>query len=98
MRLILWELGMTRSTKEEFVTSVIAVSLTIAIFTIVLTVKFVDCPKCKNHEPEKYLCTYCGGDGKVTLLQYLIIVLTKGYSTIELKRMLSLFLSTQKVV
>lgn len=73
-------MGFGRSTKEEFVASVIVVSLVIAIFAVMSTVEFIDCPKCGNHEPEKYLCTNCGGDGKVTLLQYLAIVLTQGYS------------------
>jgi len=91
-------MGAGRSTKEEFVASVIIVSLVIVVFAVVSTVEFVDCPKCKNHEPEKYSCTHCNGDGKVTLLQYLIIVLTKGYSTIELREIDQSFPSAHEFV
>lgn len=73
-------MGVGRSTKEEFVSSVIVVSLVIVIFAVMSTVEFINCPKCENHDPEKYSCTHCGGDGKVTLLHYLVIVLTQGYS------------------
>ena len=40
-------------------------------FFIAATVELVDCPKCQNTPLLKYLCTKCGGDGKVTILQYL---------------------------
>jgi len=53
--------------------------IAIALFAIILiggffvaaTVELVDCPKCHNNIIFKYLCTKCGGDGKVTILQYL---------------------------
>jgi len=40
-------------------------------FVVAATVEFVDCPKCHNNPLLKYLCTKCGGDGKVTILQQL---------------------------
>lgn len=91
-------MGAGRSTKEEFVASVIVVSLVIVVFVVMSTAEIVNCPKCGNREPEKYSCTHCDGDGKVTLLQYLIIVLTQGYSIIELNRLISLLLSTHKLI
>ncbi len=80
-------MGVGRSTKEEIVVSVIMVSFVITIFVVMSTVEFVDCPRCKNRVPEKYSCTDCRGDGKVTLLQYLVIVLIQGYSIIELNNL-----------
>jgi NADH:ubiquinone oxidoreductase subunit 6 (subunit J) len=89
-------LGAGRSTKEEFVASIIVVAFVIAVFVFMATVEMMHCPKCENHESEKYSCTYCGGDGKVTLLQYLAIVLTQGYSIVELDRICGLPLSAKK--
>jgi len=45
--------------------------LLIGGFFIAATVELVDCPKCHNNPLLKYFCTKCGGDGKVTILQYL---------------------------
>jgi hypothetical protein len=44
----------------------------VGFFIVAATVEFVDCPKCHNTPLLKYLCTKCGGDGKVTILQYLV--------------------------
>ena len=57
-----------------------AVWIAVALIAIILvvgfifaaTVEFIDCPKCHNNPLLKYLCTKCGGDGKVTILQYLV--------------------------
>jgi hypothetical protein len=89
-------MGAGRSTKEELVASIIVVAFVIAVFAFMATVEMMHCPKCENHEPEKYSCTYCGEDGKVTLLQYLAIVLTQGYSMVKLDRMFGLLLSVKK--
>jgi len=40
-------------------------------FVVAATVEFIDCPACHNNPVWKYLCTKCGGDGKVTILQKL---------------------------
>lgn len=50
------------------------VLLAIIIFgalIVAATVELVDCPKCHNNVLFKYLCTKCGGDGRVTILQQL---------------------------
>lgn len=63
--------------KEELVVGVIAIVLIITVFVVISTAQFVDCPVCKNHEPEKFTCSACGRDGKVTLLQYLSIIFAR---------------------
>lgn len=65
--------------REEIVVGVIAIVAIIAVFVVMATVEFVDCPVCKNVESERNLCDACGRDGKVTLLQYITIVITKGF-------------------
>jgi len=44
----------------------------LAGFIVAATVEFIDCPGCINNLILKFLCTKCGGDGKVTILQYLV--------------------------
>lgn len=41
-------------------------------FAAAATVEFLDCPSCNNNPILKIFCTKCGGDGKVTILQYIV--------------------------
>lgn len=41
-------------------------------FVVAATVEFVDCPGCENNLMPQFWCTKCGGDGKITILQYLV--------------------------
>jgi len=41
-------------------------------FFFAATVEVFDCPRCNNTPLLKYICTYCGHDGKVTLIQLLM--------------------------
>ena len=43
----------------------------IGTFTVAATVELVDCPECHNDIFVKYFCSYCDGDGKVTISKYL---------------------------
>jgi len=59
------------STATWIAVALLAIIL-VTFFIVAATVEFIDCPKCHNNPLLKYLCTKYGGDGNVTLLQYLV--------------------------
>ena len=60
-----------KSSSASWIAVALLAIILIGGFFIAATVELVDCPKCHNNPILKYLCTKCGGDGKVTILQYL---------------------------
>ena len=60
-----------KSSSAGWIAVALLTILLIGGFFIAATVEFVDCPKCHNTPVLRHLCTKCGGDGKVTILQYL---------------------------
>lgn len=61
-----------KSSSAGWVAVVLIAILLVGGFFVAATVEFVDCPKCHNNPVTKYFCTFCDGDGKVTILQYLL--------------------------
>lgn len=65
-------MGEGKSSSATWIAVALIAIILVAGFVVAATVQFVDCPKCHNNPILKYLCTKCGGDGKVTILQYLV--------------------------
>ena len=64
-----WKVDM--ASKAALVAVALLALILIGGFGVAATVELVDCPKCHNNPLTKYLCTKCGGDGRVTILQQL---------------------------
>lgn len=50
----------------------------VAIIALIFVVAFVDlmtCPTCRGIPVVQYVCPTCGGDGKITVLQYILEVI-----------------------
>lgn len=58
--------------EQQILGVILALVIVFGVFIFASTVEIVDCPHCGNHPLYRNFCTYCGGDGRVTLIQYLM--------------------------
>lgn len=49
----------------------IIIMLVIVIIILVFGVDFIECPECYNVPLVRRVCPVCGGDGNVTIAQYI---------------------------
>ena len=57
----------------------------VVIIGLIFVVAFVDlitCPTCRGIPGVQYLCPRCGGDGKITVLQYILLMIQEQSVTI----------------
>lgn len=57
----------------------IVIVVVIGLIFVVAFVDLITCPTCRGIPVVQYLCPTCGGDGKITVLQY-ILQMIKGQS------------------
>ena len=54
---------------SSFVGVILMIIILLGGLLFVTTVEMFDCPQCNNTPLLRRFCSYCGGDGKVTLIQ-----------------------------
>ncbi|MCK4435267.1 zinc ribbon domain-containing protein [Candidatus Bathyarchaeota archaeon] len=54
---------------SSFAGVILMIIILLGGFLFVTTVEMFDCPQCNNSPLLRWFCSYCGGDGKVTLMQ-----------------------------
>lgn len=52
-------------------TAIVIVAV-IGLFFVAAFVDLITCPTCRGVPLVQYLCPTCGGDGKITVLQYIL--------------------------
>jgi len=63
---------MKRGKKAVSTGEAIVIVFIVVIVIFVFFVDFITCPVCRNIPLIKHACPICGGDGKITLLQYIL--------------------------
>jgi len=53
----------------------IVIAVVIGAIIVVCFVDLVTCPTCRGIPVLHYICPTCGGDGKVTILQYIMLTI-----------------------
>lgn len=70
----------------------IVIVVIIGLFFVAAFVDLITCPTCRGIPLVQYLCPTCGGDGKITVLQYILHILEGELITIMPQIQLTTFI------
>ena len=81
--------------EQQILGIVLSLIIVFGVFIFASTVEILDCPHCGNHPLYKHFCSYCAGDGRVTLIQYIMYSIS--HSSILSTNVAQVILSNRKL-